>query len=231
MTGLRPGKTMTGLRPGKTMTGTRVVLGSASSGRLRVLRSAGIDPLVQVSGVDEDAVMAQLGEAAPSEVVSALAEAKARAVCRDLPQAVAQDCVVIGCDSMLYINGSLTGKPGTQEQARAQWHSMAGREGHLFTGHCVIRMDGGTVRTETAAATTAVRFGVPTEAELEAYIASGEPLGVAGAFTIDGLGGWFLDGVEGDPSNVVGLGLALTRRLLESVGLAIGDLWRSNPVA
>ena len=92
-------------------------------------------------------------------------------------------------------------------------------------------LEGGTVRTETAAAPTAVRFGVPTEAELEAYFASGEPLGVAGAFTIDGLGGWFLDGVEGDPSNVVGLGLALTRRLLESVGLAIGDLWRSNPVA
>lgn len=210
---------------------TRVVLGSASTGRLRVLRSAGIDPLVLVSGVDEDDVMARLGDAAPAEVVTALAEAKARAVGSELEAAVTQDCVVIGCDSMLYINGTLTGKPGTPEQARAQWHSMAGREGHLFTGHCVIRMLGGTVRTEAAAAMTTVRFGVPTEAELEAYIVSGEPLRVAGAFTIDGLGGWFLDGVDGDPTNVVGLGLALTRRLLESVGLSIGDLWRSNPVA
>lgn len=190
-----------------------------------------MDPLVIVSGVDEDAVVAQLGDAPPPEVVTALAEAKAQAVCRELPPAVARDCVVIGCDSMLYLNGALTGKPGTPEQARAQWNSMAGSEGHLFTGHCVIRMLDGTVHTEAAAAMTTVRFGVPTEAELEAYIASGEPLGVAGAFTIDGLGGWFLDGVDGDPSNVVGLGLALTRRLLESVGLAIGDLWRSNPVA
>jgi septum formation protein len=109
---------------------------------------------------------------------------------------------------------------------------MAGRAGQLFTGHCVVRIiDARVVATETAAEVTTVRFGIPTEAELSAYIASGEPLNVAGAFTIDGLGGWFVDGVEGDPSNVVGLGLAVTRRLLESVGLSIGDLWAANPIS
>lgn len=209
---------------------TRVVLGSASSGRLRVLRSAGIDPLVLVSGVDEDALMASLGDAEPAAVVTALAEAKAEAVARDLDPAVTADCAVIGCDSMLYVDGVLSGKPGTPEQTRRQWNSMAGGSGELFTGHCVIRMlDGETVATETAAAVTTVRFGTPTEAELKDYIATGEPLGVAGAFTIDGLGGWFIDGVDGDPSNVVGLGLSLTRGLLESVGLSLGALWKANP--
>lgn len=209
---------------------TRVVLGSASAGRLRILRNAGIDPLIVVSGVDEDAVTEQLGSSDPAAVVNALAEAKADAVCRALDPAVAADCVVIGCDSMLYIDGELSGKPGTPAETRRRWLSMAGRDGQLFTGHCVVRMLDGTVRTATAAAVTTVRFGTPTEAELEAYIASGEPLGVAGAFTLDGLGGWFVDGIDGDPSNVVGLGLAVTRRLLESVDCAIGDLWQANPV-
>lgn len=211
---------------------TRVVLGSASTGRRKVLRSAGIDPLVSVSGVDEDAVIEQLGrDADPAEVVTALAAAKADAVGRTLDAEVAADCVVIGCDSMLYVNGELRGKPGTAEQARRQWNSMAGKSGQLFTGHCVIRMlDGAATLTRTAAAVTTVRFGTPTDDELEAYIATGEPLGVAGAFTIDGLGGWFLDGIDGDPTNVVGLGLALTRGLLESVGVEIGALWAANPV-
>ena len=211
---------------------TRVVLGSASTGRRRVLRSAGIDPLVVVSGVDEDAAIAELGDGPdPAAVVTALAEAKAQAVTRELDADVSADCVVIGCDSMLYVDGELRGKPQTHEQARRQWNSMAGKSGQLFTGHCVIRMlDATIVYAETIAEVTTVRFGVPSEAELSAYIASGEPLSVAGAFTIDGLGGWFIDGVDGDPSNVVGLGLAVTRRLLESSGVRIGDLWNANPV-
>jgi septum formation protein len=211
---------------------TRVVLGSASTGRRRVLRSAGIDPLVIVSGVDEDAAIAELGDGPdPAAVVTALAEAKAHAVTRQLDADVSADCVVIGCDSMLYVDGELRGKPQTPEPARHQWNSMAGKSGQLFTGHCVIRMlDAKIVYAETIAEVTTVRFGVPSEAELSAYIASGEPLGVAGAFTIDGLGGWFIDGVDGDPSNVVGLGLAVTRRLLESAGVRIGDLWNANPV-
>ena len=211
---------------------TRVVLGSASTGRRRVLRSAGIDPLIAVSGVDEDAAIAALGaHPDPATVVTTLARAKADAVARELDAEVTADCVVIGCDSMLYVNGELRGKPGTPEQARHQWNSMAGKPGSLFTGHCVIRMrDAQVLRIETAAEVTTVRFGVPTEQELTAYIASGEPLNMAGGFTIDGLGGWFIDAVEGDPSNVVGLGLSVTRRLLESVGLSVGDLWSANPV-
>ena len=209
---------------------TRVVLGSASSGRLKVLRAAGIDPLVLVSGVDEDAVAARLGPgASPDAVVEALAEAKAIAVSRDLDPAVGRDAVVIGCDSMLYVNGELRGKPGTAEQARAQWDSMAGRSGDLHTGHCLIRMrDGEPTLTRTATAITTVRFSTPTPGELAAYIASGEPLEVAGGFTIDGLGGWFLDGVDGDPSAVIGLSLPLVRRLFEAVGLGIGELWAAN---
>ena len=211
---------------------TRIVLGSASTGRLRVLRNAGIDPLVVVSGVDEDAAIAALGaDPDPAAVVTTLARAKADAVARELDALVAADCVVIGCDSMLYVDGELRGKPGTPEEARRQWNSMAGRAGQLFTGHCVVRiLDARTIATETAAEVTTVRFSIPTEAELTAYIAGGEPLNVAGAFTIDGLGGWFIDGVDGDPSNVVGLGLTVTRRLLESAGLSLGDLWRTNPV-
>lgn len=209
---------------------TRVVLGSASTGRLRVLRSAGIDPLVAVSGVDEDAIIERLGrDADPAVVVNALAEAKADAVRRGLDGQTIADCVVIGCDSMLFVDGQLSGKPGTPEETRRRWQAMAGREGRLFTGHCVLRVRDGEVAASAAAAeVTTVRFGVPTEAELDAYIATGEPLGVAGAFTLDGLGGWFIDGVDGDPSNVVGLGLAITRRLFETVGLAIGELWHTN---
>ncbi|MCV7347381.1 Maf family protein [Mycolicibacterium rhodesiae] len=211
---------------------TRVVLGSASTGRLRVLRNAGIDPLVVVSGVDEDAIVANLGaDAEPGDVVTALAQAKAGAVHKVLDPGVAADCVVIGCDSMLYLDGELRGKPGTPEQAAAQWDSMAGRIGLLYTGHCVIRvLHGAAAHTATQAEVTRVRFATPTAADLAAYVASGEPLQVAGAFTLDGLGGWFVDGIDGDPSNVVGLGLSVTRRLLSAVNLPIGDLWAANPV-
>ncbi len=210
---------------------TRVVLGSASTGRLRVLRQAGIDPLVAVSGVDEGAIIERLGPTAdPATVVNALAEAKADEVRRGLDAAVTADCVVIGCDSMFYLDGRLSGKPGSGPEARQRWSSMAGRTGQLFTGHCVIRLRAGeVVANGTAAAVTEVRFGRPGDADLAAYIAHGEPLGVAGGFTLDGLGGWFVDGVDGDPANVVGLGLAVTRRLLETAGCSIADLWRANP--
>jgi septum formation protein len=211
---------------------TRVVLGSASSGRLRVLRSAGIDPLVVISGVDEDSIVARLGsDAEPGAVVTTLAQAKADAVLQVLDRAVAADCVVIGCDSMLYVDGHLSGKPGTPEQAARQWNSMAGRDGLLHTGHCVIRvLHGAAVQHASQADVTRVRFSTPTATDLAAYLATGEPLAVAGAFTLDGLGGWFVDGIDGDPSNVVGLGLAVTHRLFNDVGLAIGDLWAANPV-
>ena len=206
---------------------TRVVLGSASPGRLKVLRQAGIDPLVVVSGIDEDAVSAALGsDASPGDVVRILAQAKADQVATKLDAAIAADCVVIGCDSMLYIDGRLVGKPASADAARTQWQSMGGGVGQLYTGHCVARLlDGNPIRRVSESSATTVHFAKPTEADLEAYIDSGEPLAVAGGFTLDGLGGWFVDRIEGDPSNIIGLSLPLTRRLLGRLGLSVADLW------
>ncbi|MDF3337222.1 Maf family protein [Mycolicibacterium septicum] len=209
---------------------TRVVLGSASTGRLGVLRQAGLDPLVVVSGVDEDAVIASLADAPPEQVVSGLAAAKADEVFTHLPAAVAGDCVVIGCDSMLFLDGQLCGKPGDVDTARRQWQSMSGRTAQLYSGHAVLVVRDGAVSHRIAdTGITAVHFGSPTDTDLEAYLDSGEPLGVAGGFTLDGLGGWFIEGIDGDPSNVIGLSLPLLRRMLATAGLSIADLWASRP--
>jgi nucleoside triphosphate pyrophosphatase len=208
------------------------VLGSASPGRLKVLRQAGIDPLVVVSGVDEDHLIATLGsDASPGDVVCALARAKAERVAGKLDNAVAADCVVIGCDSMLYIDGRLCGKPQSVADARQLWQSIAGRAGKLHTGHCVIRLlNREVVHREAQTSITTVHFGTPSPDDLEAYLASGESLRVAGGFTLDGLSGWFIDGVDGDPSAVVGLGLPLTRSLLARAGLPVSALWADNPL-
>ncbi len=206
---------------------TRLVLGSASPGRLKVLRQAGLDPLVLVSGVEEDAVIAALGSnTSPGDVVRILAQAKADQVAANLDDTVATDCVVIGCDSMLYIDGRLVGKPASADAARSQWQSMSGRSGQLYTGHCLLRLlDGNPIRRASESSATTVHFANPTAADLEAYIGSGEPLAVAGGFTLDGLGGWFVDRIEGDPSNVIGLSLPLTATLLQRVGLSVAELW------
>ncbi|HET6735148.1 nucleoside triphosphate pyrophosphatase [Mycobacterium sp.] len=210
---------------------TRVVLASASSGRRKVLRQAGIDPLVIVSGVDEDAVVARVDpDATPGEVTCVLAAAKADAVAQVLDPEVGADCVVIGCDSMLYRDGELRGKPASEAAAREGWQQMAGTSGTLYTGHCVIRLQDNMITYRAADATaTVVNFGSPSPADLDAYVASGEPMAVAGGFTLDGLGGWFIDGVEGDPSSVIGIGLPLIRRLLAHGGLSVAQLWKSSP--
>ena len=189
---------------------TRLVLGSASPGRLKVLRQAGIDPLVVVSGVDEDAVIAALGSnTSPGDVVRIMAQAKADQVAAILDSAVAADCVVIGCDSMLYIDGRLVGKPASADAARSQWRSMGGRSGQLYTGHCLLRLlDGNASQRASESAST-----------------------TAGGFTLDGLGGWFVDRIEGDPSNVIGLSLPLTGALLQRVGLSVAELWTANRVS
>ncbi|OBI85168.1 Maf family protein [Mycobacterium asiaticum] len=215
---------------------TRLVLGSASSGRLTVLRQAGVDPLVLVSGVDEDELMVALGpDAPPEEVVRVLARAKAEHVTATLLERgsdVTADCVVLGCDSMLLLDGRLCGKPDSVAAARRQWQSMAGRAGHLHTGHCLIRVrDHRVVHLAAQTSITMVRFGEPSSDDLEAYLASGEPLGVAGAFTLDGLGGWFVDGVDGDPSTVIGVSLPLLRALLAGCGLSVAALWAGNGVS
>ena len=207
---------------------TAVVLASASPARLGVLRAAGIDPVVAVPDVDETVVLATVADDTPDVQVGVLAAAKADTVATSLPRDVAVDCVVIGCDSMLLIDGELQGKPNGADQARERWARMAGREGVLLTGHAVRRVTSGRP-TAGAVGTrsTVVRMGVPTPAELSAYISTGEPLAVAGALTIDGYGGWFVDSVDGDPSNVIGISLPLTRRLLADVGIAVTDLWRT----
>ena len=204
----------------------RFVLASASPARLSVLRSAGIEPLVRVSGVDEDSVIRALPEPTPPEVVTALATAKADAVVADLAGEVS-DGVVVGCDSMLLTSDDkIVGKPGTTEAAAKRWARNAGSRGELITGHSIVRLSEGevTARAEGHLGTI-VRFGEPTEAELEAYLATGEPLHVAGGFTLEGFGGWFIEGVDGDPSSVLGISLPRTRKLLAEVGVSVTALW------
>lgn len=191
------------------------MLASGSSGRLSVLRAAGIDPEVVVSGVDETCDDAM----DTASMVAELAERKAAAVATLRP-----GDLVLGCDSLLDFQGEALGKAPTAERAAAVWQQLAGNEGTLYTGHCLI--DGRTARMVRAVAATTIRFGTPTEPELAAYIASGEPMSVAGSFSIDGRGGAFVDGIHGDPSAVIGLSLPLLRRMLAEVGLAIIDLWR-----
>lgn len=208
-----------------------LILASASPARRQVLRSAGIDPVIRVSEVDEDAVAAALpADTAPETVVVELARAKAANVAAHADiGAYADDCVIVGCDSMLLIDGALQGKPHTAEVARARWAEMAGRSADLITGHCVLRLRAGEIVAEAVdCSTTTVHFAKPEPEELEAYLATGEPLQVAGAFTLDAKGGWFVDRIDGDPSSVIGIGLPLLRRLLRDVGTGVAQLW-SDP--
>jgi len=193
---------------------TRIVLASASPARLSVLRGAGLDPEVVVSGVDETAFTATTA----AELAGLLAQAKAAAVAYG--QA---DGLVIGCDSLLDLDGRALGKPASAGEAAARWREMSGRTGTLVTGHCVI--NAATGQQAAAVAATRVRFGSPSEEEIAAYVASGEPLAVAGAFTLDGRGGWFVDGIDGDHGTVLGVSLPLLRRLLADLGVGLTSLW------
>ncbi|GAQ51456.1 Maf family protein [Streptomyces acidiscabies] len=192
----------------------RLILASQSPARLKLLRDAGFAPEKIVSGVDEDAVTAPT----PAELARALAEAKASVVAA---RPEAKGAVVIGCDSVLDLDGQALGKPADAEEATARWKSMRGRAGTLQTGHCVYA-DG---RWTSAVASTVVRFGEPTDDEIAAYVATGEPLYVAGAFTLDGRSAPFIDGIDGDHGNVIGLSLPLVRRLLGELGIGITELW------
>lgn len=180
-----------------------------------------------MSGVDEDAVAAGLTNPSPEELVTALAVAKAEVVFDEVAKKY-PDAVVIGCDSMLSINGELVGKPGTANRALERWRSMAGGRGELITGHAVLRSHGGTTVQAIGARFTTIHFGHAAERELAAYVDTGEPLNVAGGFTLDGLGGWFIEGITGDPSSVIGISLPLTRRLLAEVGMNVTDLWTTR---
>jgi septum formation protein len=197
---------------------TAIVLASASPARLGVLRAAGLEPEVMVSGVDETAFSA----ATPAGLAGQLAEAKAAAVAASLPGRLA-GALVIGCDSLLDLDGRPLGKPASAAEAAARWREMSGRSGALVTGHCVI--NAATGQRAAAVAATTVRFGTPSEPEIDAYVASGEPLAVAGAFTLDGRGGWFVNGIDGDHGNVLGISLPLLRRLLADLGFGVTELW------
>lgn len=196
----------------------RLILASASPSRLRLLRDAGIDPEVIVSGVDEDDVPAE----DPHQLVELLASAKATAVALN----VTDGALVLGCDSMLEFYGDVLGKPGTREAATERWHKMRGKTGRLLTGHCLIDTANG--RKAAGVGETVVHFGNPTDEEIAAYVATGEPLQVAGAFTLDGKAAPFIDGIEGDASNVIGLSLPVLRSLLAGLGIGITELWQST---
>ena len=194
---------------------TELILASASPARLAVLRGAGLDPKVIVSGVDETVFSAET----TAELTAQLANAKAAAVANGR-----RDGLIIGCDSMLDLDGVAYGKPATPEEATARWHLMSGRTGTLYTGHCLI--DTSTGKTASAVAGTTVRFGTPGEEEIAAYVATGEPMHVAGAFTLDGYGGWFVEGIDGDHGNVLGISLPVLRHLLATLNTPVTTLWK-----
>jgi len=210
----------------------RVCLASTSPARLMLLRQAGIEPLTQSPDVDEDAVAAAAAaergaDLAPAELVLLLARAKAADVAHKLAAEGLFDGIVIGGDSMFALGGRVYGKPYTPEEATRRWHEMRGATGILHSGHSVFRLSPGDAPVEaTATAEAAVTFADDiTDAEIAAYVASGEPLLVAGAFTVDSLGGAFITRVDGDPSTVVGMSLSTVRRLAAELDVAWTDLW------
>ncbi|MFN8193538.1 MAG: Maf family protein [Nocardioidaceae bacterium] len=196
-----------------------LVLASASPARLTTLRSAGVEPVVIVSGVDES----QVDDLPPAEHALQLAELKCAAVAGrdDLPA----DAVVLGCDSVLELDGDVLGKPDDARDAVLRWERMRGRSGVLHTGHALHDTASGQVAAATAS--TVVHFADLTDDEVRAYVGTGEPLHVAGAFTVDGLGGAFVTGIEGDHHNVVGVSLPLLRELIAELGRSWTDLWDS----
>lgn len=197
-----------------------LILASASPARLTTLRNAGIEPTVIVSGVDES----QADGLPPFEMALQLAELKCAAVAeRDQLPA---DALVLGCDSVLELDGQALGKPDGAADAVRRWQAMRGGSGVLYTGHCL--RDTATGQVAAATASTTVSFADVSDEEIEAYVATGEPLHVAGAFTVDGLGGAFVTGIEGDHHNVVGVSLPLLRDLVLELGHSWTDLWSAE---
>lgn len=200
---------------------SRLLLASASPARLATLRAAGVDPSVEVSGVDEDALARGLPKACGvADLVRALAVAKADDVAG---RHRGEPVVVLGCDSMLEFAGVAFGKPRDDDEARARWRRMRGATGVLHTGHHLV--DARAARAVTRVVSTRVHFADVDDAEIDAYVGTGEPLRVAGAFTIDGLGGAFVTGLEGDPHTVVGVSLPVLREMLAELGVRWTSLW------
>ena len=198
----------------------RFILASKSPSRLELLRRAGLDPEVQVSNFDESLIV----EPQPSRLALRLAAAKGEYVA----ERGAGDAIFVACDSVLEFEGRAHGKPHTLEATTAQWRRIRGRQGVLHTGHFVLVRHGGEARQAIRTASTVIKFADITDDEIAAYAAQGEPLQVAGAFTIDGLGGAFVTGIEGDPHNVIGLSLPLLRQILLDLGVTWPSLWKAE---
>jgi septum formation protein len=219
-----------GLRqePGRGMA-IRFVLGSASPARRDTLVRAGVVPDVIVSHVDESKLTAQT----PAELVQLLANTKALSISKELHgEAVAAgepgaEALVLGCDSLLEFDGEALGKPVSHADTVARWQRMRGQRATLHTGHCLVHC--ASERLAVASVSTVVHFGDITDEEIESYSHSGEPANVAGSFTIDGFGGWFVDAIEGDHHNVVGLSLPVLRKLLRELGFSLPDIGYPTP--
>ncbi|MBP3088704.1 septum formation inhibitor Maf [Corynebacterium sp. sy017] len=200
----------------------RIVLASASPSRKAILLSAGVEPHIHPAHVDEEKLIAQLHKhnATPEHIVTELATAKAQSIAPQYPHDV-----IIGGDSMLLIDGALQGKPHTIDNTIARWKAQRSKTAQLITGHHIITPQG----THSEASCTTVHFANPNDEDIEAYARSGEPLKCAGAFTLEALGGWFIDKIEGDPSSVIGLSLPVVRRALYRCGYSVSDFWSAAP--
>ena len=194
----------------------RLVLASQSPSRRMLLEQGGVEPVLRPAHIDEEAVIASLIDAPPATTVATLAQAKAETAIAEFP-----DDVVVGCDSMLLLDGALLGKPHTVEETVRRWKAQRGKEAQLLTGHAV--WFGGEWVEDTVA--TTIRFGDVSDADIEAYARSGQPLECAGAFTLEALGSWFIDSISGDPTSVIGLSMPLLRRCLYRFGLDASDFW------
>ncbi len=196
-----------------------IVLASGSQSRKSILLGAGVNPIIHPAEVDEDTIIHQLAGKPAAEIVTELAIAKARNVAPSYP-----NDVVVGGDSMLLLDGTLQGKPHTKAETIRRWHQQRGKQAQLITGHCIISPAGEYSET----ATTEVFFAEATDHDIEAYAATGEPLPCAGAFTLEAIGGWFIDRIEGDPSSVIGLSLPVLRRALYHFGYNVNQFWSNN---
>lgn len=194
----------------------RLVLASQSPSRRMLLEQGGVEPVLRPAHIDEEAVIASLHDAPPATTVATLARAKAGTAIAEFP-----DDVVVGCDSMLLLDGELLGKPHTVEETVRRWKAQRGKDAQLLTGHAV--WFGGEWVEDTVA--TTIRFGEVSDADIEAYARSGQPLECAGAFTLEALGSWFIDSISGDPTSVIGLSMPLLRRCLYRFGLDASDFW------
>ncbi len=201
---------------GKALMLPTIVLASASPARKLLLENAGIDPVIRVSNLDEDAIASENNWKTPQEIALGLAIAKANAVAKEFKNT---NSIIIGCDSVMEFDGEPHGKPLDHETALSRLKVMSGGSGHLHTGHCVIRIDGENSWQVSQLTSTEVIFHEMTAAEIDAYVKTGEPLNVAGSFTLDSLGGPFIKEIHGDPSNVIGLSLPTLRLLMAELGL------------